>query len=512
MVERARVEPKQGPRPARSAAPGSTRRTKPTSTPAGLQDNAPSTPAGRTPHVGLQHTAGNRVVLRVSQPDPGPIRRDILPGATLPDPKAIGQQRAEARERGTGAVAKRLFLDKLVAVLDEDSLFIEAVKSKVTRLRKFYTDKNSALPAEEAKEKTKADVAQFAPEIADGVGAWWTMSQIVDEATASTSAADKEPDAIKARMDQEMTPGGKEWALANDAFNKAQARVIPDTPAAVQQEWTAQWNQRKGTSFGTEPTKAERAGFSKALRKLPSLTAMAAAHGGDPSAIVVGPMSPVWQNGGTLADGIVEDPTDSKKVAIPPKKQFRKPIDKGTFRSRVVKADQMIRALVEAEILRALPRPTIKVHPQSESKFRAYQNGAEVHVAADEPIDIIVHEVGHYIEKNGPLESWADIQKLVMARHQAAGGGTAAQKGGSTTKKEGRFGGTYAATGKYTSKAYSSGDTEVMSMSMEYLANPKKFDKLLDKDPVQAAIVLRGLQPAAYAAEGSLRNFDRFLP
>jgi hypothetical protein len=313
-------------------------------------------------------------------------------------------------------------------------------------------------------------------------------------------------------MDKELTPGSKEWALANDAYNKAQSRVIPDVGPAVQQEWTAQWNQRRGAAFGTEPTKAERAAFSKALRKLPSLTAMAAAHGGDPSAIVTGPASPVWQNGGTLADGIVEDPTDSKKQAIPPKKQLRKPIDNGTFRSRVIKADQTIRTLVEAEILGALPRPTVKVHPQSESKFRAYQGGTEVHVAADEPTDIIVHEVGHYIERNGPLESWADIQKLMQSRHGAAGGGTVAGKGPSSGKKEGRYAGAYAATGKYTSRAYSSGDTEVMSMSMEYLANPKKFDKLLDKDPVQAAIVLRGLQPAAYAAEGSLRNFDRFLP
>jgi hypothetical protein len=51
-----------------------------------------------------------------------------------------------------------------------------------------------------------------------------------------------------------------------------------------------------------------------------------------------------------------------------------------------------------------------------------------------------------------------------------------------------------------------------MSMTVEYLANPKKLTDMVEKDPLQAAIVLRALQPAAYDHEGDLRQFDKFMP
>jgi hypothetical protein len=147
--------------------------------------------------------------------------------------------------------------------------------------------------------------------------------------------------------------------------------------------------------------------------------------------------------------------------------------------------------------------------------FRAFTSGTEVHLAQNEEKAIIVHEIGHYLEKNLPIEVWSDISKLILARDiQATGRPAASTKavGSRGDPEEGGFAGEYPATGPYTSRAYTTGDTEVMSRTVELLSRPADTVKMIDKDPVQTALILRGLRPEEYAEMTELRPFDKYLP
>lgn len=81
------------------------------------------------------------------------------------------------------------------------------------------------------------------------------------------------------------------------------------------------------------------------------------------------------------------------------------------------------------------------------------------------------------------------------------------------TREEGRYRGEYAATGQYTSSSYGDmGSTEATSMTLEFLSDPDRVKTMIEKDPQQTAIVLRGLRPKEYAQSPELREFDVFLP
>jgi hypothetical protein len=73
----------------------------------------------------------------------------------------------------------------------------------------------------------------------------------------------------------------------------------------------------------------------------------------------------------------------------------------------------------------------------------------------------------------------------------------------------GRYRGHYPVTGRYTSRQ-SAGSTEVASMTIEYLGDPSKAKQMIDKDPVQAAIVLRRLMPNAFKTLPD--NLKAYLP
>lgn len=77
---------------------------------------------------------------------------------------------------------------------------------------------------------------------------------------------------------------------------------------------------------------------------------------------------------------------------------------------------------------------------------------------------------------------------------------------------EGRCGGTYV-TGNYSSTGYRSGDAQVVSMALQFFADPKDALKPVDGDPMHAGLVLRSFEPADYKTTSALRPFDdKFLP
>jgi hypothetical protein len=227
-----------------------------------------------------------------------------------------------------------------------------------------------------------------------------------------------------------------------------------------------------------------------------------------------------WKDGGKLEDGHTIETANQ-----PLKQQVRGDIDNGKLLARIQEADRFIRLLVEPEQLAAIKHPTIVMHTKwaetsvfsptswtSSNVYRANQGGTVVNIAQNEETWTIVHEVGHYLERELPPETWSDIRTLIQSRHaQAKPTDPTKAVGGRGTSSEGGFAGEYPATGKYTSRAYSTGDTEMLSLTIEYLKNPDKTLTMLEKDPVQAAIILRNLRPKDYAANVGA-TFDEFIP
>jgi hypothetical protein len=217
----------------------------------------------------------------------------------------------------------------------------------------------------------------------------------------------------------------------------------------------------------------------------------------------------------------LDDPSNVTLVEPRPKRfSHTKDIKNRKVYDRIRKADQFIRAMVQDDMLRTLNKPRMFVHKEVAAGyttplgFRAYQSSGEVHIAQNEDTSVLVHEIGHYVEANLPGNLWRDVAALHMHRHELEGGGTQAVRPVSIegVLGEGGFKGEYPATGKYTAKAYDDGDTEVVSLTVEHLSHPSKAEKLLNKDPQQAAIVLRGLRPNEYATTDALRPFDKYLP
>jgi hypothetical protein len=216
-----------------------------------------------------------------------------------------------------------------------------------------------------------------------------------------------------------------------------------------------------------------------------------------------------WKEGGSITGNInvVDEGNRFTKA--------RDQIDNGTFAKRVQDAERIIKQMVEPGILSQIPRPTVYVHTQNEQQvyrpwgFRAFQRDGGIHVAQDEDTSVIVHEIGHHIEHYLPMLNYQDIKLLLEGRNLDA---KKASYIYNRSYEEQRYQGDYPATGKYTSKYYEGGSTEVMSMSVEYLAHPTKFKDLIEKDPQQAAIILRLLRPTEYRATNALAPFNIYLP
>jgi hypothetical protein len=176
--------------------------------------------------------------------------------------------------------------------------------------------------------------------------------------------------------------------------------------------------------------------------------------------------------------------------------------------AKVVEANNLLKRMIDSSILSTLLPP--RVYVVRDKKFRAYASGNQVHISTDDGQEILVHEASHYIEDNAPSEMWHDIHTMMRARHKARVDERLAKKprdaeadllghGDTGMKKEGRYRGTYAATGMYTSSAYDgAASTEVTSMTTQFLAKPDTAKTLIEKDPIQAALILRHLKPEEF--------------
>jgi hypothetical protein len=196
-------------------------------------------------------------------------------------------------------------------------------------------------------------------------------------------------------------------------------------------------------------------------------------------------------------------------------------LDKETY--ALIK-EAMIRILnmVAPEILERLSPPKIMVNPNPDKLkairelrlsdlggFRAFANrdSREVHIAVREPVHIIIHELGHQFEFALPLALWLDIQQLLRMRHRQEVDSTDGQDKlvsiypymiFKEVREEPRFRAKMPVTDGYSAKFYRDGATEVMSMGMEFLCRSETAAKLIDGDPLLAAIILRAIQPKEF--------------
>jgi hypothetical protein len=265
------------------------------------------------------------------------------------------------------------------------------------------------------------------------------------------------------------------------------------------------------------------AGFTAALKRLPFVKAL---YAGTIQGKVTQPARKKTRGGrAMLADWADGGKLDSKVRLIDDGNALtraRGDVDNGKLDKRVLEADRFIRRLVEPEILSGIPRPAVAVHLRNNQGFgspfglRAYSSGNEIHIAQNQSTDIIVHEIGHYIEDRLPMEKWAEIHKLLQSRRGTATRGGYISPLGFNEKlswDEQRYPGSYPGTGIYTSRYYTGGATEVTSRTAEYLSHPTRFKTLIETDPQQAALILRLLRPNEFARERTLDQYvASYLP
>ncbi len=260
---------------------------------------------------------------------------------------------------------------------------------------------------------------------------------------------------------------------------------------------------------------SDRAGFSAALKKMPTVEGLLNPQLGGGDDAQRKPQGPSeWKDGGKLVDKVkkVNDLVGFKKHLA--ENRFKSQ----SLRRRIEQADRTVRTVVAPHLLARVPRPEINIHATAAQSFsapwgfRAFANEGAIHVAYDEDMDVISHELGHAVEGRLPVSSFHDVHLLLTERHREAGGGETAVSSASVfTPKEGRYAGKYV-TGKYTSTVYRDDSNEVISMAMQYFSTPESARKLVEGDPQHAGIVLRIMRPQEYAGTAELRAYDKYLP
>lgn len=210
-------------------------------------------------------------------------------------------------------------------------------------------------------------------------------------------------------------------------------------------------------------------------------------------------------------DGI---PMNNKITPIPatsPKKHDDTKIKDNTFKRELTKAERFVKMITENAILSLFSAPQVHVHLENSTDYRASYHNNIIDVAQDDDSSIIAHETGHYLEDKMSSTalpySWGPYDLLIARNNGSRRAGYIYP----FNYEEQRFQGNYPATGPYTSKYYTDGSTEITSMSLQYLSDPNSFMKLINNDPLQAAIILRMLRPTEFQATIA-QNAQNLLP
>jgi hypothetical protein len=157
------------------------------------------------------------------------------------------------------------------------------------------------------------------------------------------------------------------------------------------------------------------------------------------------------------------------------------------------------------EIVAGFKKDEVRINP-----FRAdaERTNDKIRLSVLDEIPTIVHELGHHVEFALPIVVWLDLVQILQERANGRplidiyGNGkeiafAAAMPAFQEIYRKEPGG---EATAKYPAKIYASGDTELMSMSLEMFSQPEKARTLIRHDPILAATVLRAIRPAEFKA------------
>lgn len=465
----------------------------------------------------MQRLYGNQAVMRMlaDRQTPSPTRLTIPsvprhaiqraegkidPGQALPDQGGMARKRFDNLAKYTSAPFIRAGNALLVR-------FNEIVAAKIVQENEQTARINARMPVPLRKpliDDAARDTAR------DGVRGVLEM--------------DNPPDSLVGLINQTKTN------LANAALDPLIFEFFHATLPAAANAYMGENALRMDTPHLTDQQKTA---FANALKQMPTVKWLMNPQRGAtdavpapraPGAVGPAPVGPqsvaAWKGDANLTDRVLfanYNATTKKPIetadAVP---------NNHAMFARVREADNMLRRMIEAQLLRTLPPPTVYV--VKSKKFRAYQSENKIYIAKNEEMPIIVHETSHYLEDHLPTRMWAEIHTMLRARHNARAQSYSDNakrqlkartigSGAMFMRSEGRYRGEYAATGKYTSSAYGEqGSTEVTSMTMEFLANPANAVKMIEKDPQQAAIILRSMRPNEYAATPGLAAFNQYLP
>jgi len=446
---------------------------------------------------------GNRAVqdrLEMPPASPPPVQRDVAPGSALPNVTDLAESHYKEQMGGDAAIsraAEARIIPDLMARSGNQAMY----QTAYAKASKLAATRGTWMP----------DIHKLIPLVTNAVAAIPNPSLNPQQDFRAAQAAAQNA----ARPD----PVHIVFAVTffHDVTNYAEAQA----KAPLNQAVTNFMQGFLGLQMQV-PNAQQKTAWASALKSMPWIATLLT----DKDRALPKPdsRSRFWQDGGGLDDaGNVVIDTNG----LPPKKQVRTDIDNGKVYERIARADRFLKSAVDQQYLNRINKPQVVVKTMyasgekaggffkkvsDDQKWRAHQLGNKVVLAQNDDYSIFVHEVGHYIETMSDGFVWRDVHKLMADRHAGAGGANVALLDPTGAAAEGRYGGDYPVTGNYTSKVYASGSTEVVSMTLEYLSRPSDTLRMIEGDPQQTAVVLRGLKPTEYNNHHALRAFDQFLP
>ncbi|MGC5011981.1 hypothetical protein ACLQ2R_14550 [Streptosporangium sp. DT93] len=143
-------------------------------------------------------------------------------------------------------------------------------------------------------------------------------------------------------------------------------------------------------------------------------------------------------------------------------------------------------------------------------RANAARVGNKVRLSVMDEVSTVVHEIGHQVEFYLPVIEWMRLQQILRMRmvgpqlvniypnadkpepafDVSAMPAFEAYYAQSNQQRVGKY---------YPAKVYSSGDTELLSMTVQFFSRPDTATLMIQRDPVLAATVLRAIRPDDFA-------------
>jgi hypothetical protein len=165
--------------------------------------------------------------------------------------------------------------------------------------------------------------------------------------------------------------------------------------------------------------------------------------------------------------------------------------------------DRVTKIKIEKDPIKQIRKFLFRVEERPE-EFRADadRQGSQVRLSIMSDVPTVVHEFGHQVEFNLPLSLWLDLHDILRSRMssnklQSIYPGND-QEAGIAADLPGFQAAEGESSARYAAKVYWTGDTELMSMSMQMFSKPATAQAFIRNDPQLAATVLRAIRPTEF--------------